>query len=308
MPISNFPSGFAHGVNIRGLPLLSSYGGKVFWIDSVNGSDGNSKATFDRPMASLNGVMDKCTANRGDIIMAKPGHAENVSTALTQVMDVAGVALVGLGAGSLMPTFTFTATGGSFEIDAANVLVANVRFLTSISAVVVGVNIDANYVTLSGCQFDWDATGDDFLIMVDAAGVTHFAAEDCKFEAEVAAGAAEAIRLNRADNARIVRNQFFGDFSAAVILGDSDTAGGASAGHDLLIANNLIYNADTAAAQNGIDINDATTGVIADNRIGTLQGTDVHSLLDPGSCLCLQNYAVNAVNEHGLVTPTTAAT
>jgi len=29
---SNFPHGFAHGVTIRGVPILNVYSGNVFWV------------------------------------------------------------------------------------------------------------------------------------------------------------------------------------------------------------------------------------------------------------------------------------
>ena len=79
-------------------------------------------------------------------------------------------------------------------------------------------------------------------------------------------------------------------------------------GVDLLIDSNRIYSADSASSENGIDINVATTGIISFNSINTLQGTDVDSLLDPGSCLCNENYVVNAINEHGVVAPKSTAT
>ncbi len=49
MPISNFPSGFANGITIRGVPLLQTNPGQVFWVyngtailpGQRGGSDGN---------------------------------------------------------------------------------------------------------------------------------------------------------------------------------------------------------------------------------------------------------------------------
>ena len=76
--MSNFPNGFANGISVRGMPLLSSYPGKVFWVDS--GAPGG-KGTFERPMATIDAAVALCTANNGDIIVVKPGHVETVSAA-----------------------------------------------------------------------------------------------------------------------------------------------------------------------------------------------------------------------------------
>ena len=34
MPYSNYPNGFANGLLVRNLPVLSSYAGNVYWVDS----------------------------------------------------------------------------------------------------------------------------------------------------------------------------------------------------------------------------------------------------------------------------------
>ena len=211
--------------------------------------------------------------------------------------------------GTLRPTFTFTATAGSFEIDAANVLVENVRFVAGISAVVVGVNVDADGVTLRGCEWSFSATGYDFVIHLDATGVDYVTIEGNRFIAETAAGADTAIQLHSCDHMTIVGNYIYGDFAKAAIIGISTSTVGLGAAVDLLIDNNRIYNADAAAVQNGIDINVATTGMITNNRIATLMATDAPNAgLDPGSCLCTENYVVNAVDEHGVQTPPTSST
>src|SRR3990167_3005120 len=111
--ISNFPFGFQYGVSIRGIPLVVSHPGQVFWVSnstvlSVNaraGSNGND-GSYQSPFATIAYALTRCVASRGDIIMVKPGHAEAISEAAGLALSVAGVALVGLGHGSLRPTLT----------------------------------------------------------------------------------------------------------------------------------------------------------------------------------------------------------
>ncbi|MGZ5799281.1 MAG: hypothetical protein ACXWJZ_01450 [Burkholderiaceae bacterium] len=131
---SNYPGGFANGVTIRGIPLTVTNPGKVFWVyngtalqqGQRGGSDSN-RGTYDSPFATINYAVTQCTANRGDIIFVKPGHAETISNATTLVLNVAGVAIVGLGVGSSRPTLTFsTATTANIPVTAANITVANI--------------------------------------------------------------------------------------------------------------------------------------------------------------------------------------
>jgi hypothetical protein len=85
---TNFPNGFASGVTIRGVPIIQTNPGKVFWVyngtalqqGQRGGSNGN-RGTYDSPFASILGALANCVANRGDIIFVKPGHAETITTA-----------------------------------------------------------------------------------------------------------------------------------------------------------------------------------------------------------------------------------
>lgn len=306
---SNFPNGFRNGVVIKGLPLSVTNPGRVFWVNSTSvlapggvGGSNNNDGTYQRPFATIDYAVGQCTANRGDIIMVMPGHSETISSATSLVFDVAGVAVIGLGTGSLRPDLNFTATAGSVEVDAADVTLYNLTFTADVTGVVVGVNVDANGCTIDSCEFNFNATGDDFKTGLDVDTVSDFTFTNSKFFAEEGtAGCLEAIRLDTVTRCNISDNFFIGDFTDGAIIGE-DAAG---SGH--LITGNYIYNADVTGGE-GIDINVATTGIIADNRLGTLFTTAPETTFDPGSCLCLENYVVNAINESGIIVPTTLST
>jgi hypothetical protein len=216
MPISNYPNGFAGGVNIRGIPLLSAYPGDVYWVDSVNGSNGN-KGNFDRPFSSIDYAVGRCTANQGDIIMVKPGHVETVTAAGGLDLDVAGIAIVGLGAGSLRPTINFTTVvGADMDVDAANITVVNLLFTGGIDALTGP--IDVNAADFAMINFETrDVTGQtvDFIATAVAAdrlyidGWVHRGATD--------AGADTAITIVGGDGAIIKNFWIDGDFAVAAI-------------------------------------------------------------------------------------------
>lgn len=313
MGLTNFPN----GVSSFGVPVLGSSDyvttGDYYFVDSgaTNSSDGNLGTDPGAPLATLNGAMDKVTASNGDIVFLMPGHAENVSTATSQVCDVAGVRFVGLGEGSLRPTFTWTATAGIIDIGAANVSFENVKFLSSISAVVIGIDVDANYFELHNCEFNFDATGDDFLNYVDLQDTTGCKIINCDFIAEEAtAGANSGITLDNADETLIEGCYFHGDFALAPIYGDTtdDTGSGSTISNNLRIVNCKFYIDDTVNSL-GIDLNQACTGVIAYNLIGGPHGSGAQaSSLDPGSCMCFENYAVDAIDQNAVQVPVTDAT
>ena len=149
MPISNYPQGFAHGITIRGLPLQVAHPGKVFWVNNsgvlptggIGASDGND-GTYLRPFSTLDYAIGKCTASRGDIIMIMPGHIEAV-TATSIAMDVAGVAIIGLGEGDLRPKFTFGVTTSTISISAANCSLKNLVLVSTVDSVVAGITLAA---------------------------------------------------------------------------------------------------------------------------------------------------------------------
>lgn len=172
MPISNFPGGFAHGVNIRGMPLLNSYAGSVFWVDSGAGSDGN-KGTFDRPFATLDYAVGRCKANNGDVIMIKPGHSETISSAGALDLDVAGITIIGLGSGADRPTFTFdSAITADMDVDAANITVANCLFVNGIDNLTAPIDVNAADFSFIDCETRDNNSSfhcDDFILTDDNA-------------------------------------------------------------------------------------------------------------------------------------------
>ena len=143
MPLSNYPNGFAQGLMVRGMPLLQMQPGQVFWVNNSSvlrpnqkGGSNSNRGTFLDPFSTLAGALAQCTASRGDIIFVGPGHAESIPDAATLSLNVAGVAIIGLGAGSLRPTFTFTtATSANIPVTAANMSVQNILFSCNFAAV-----------------------------------------------------------------------------------------------------------------------------------------------------------------------------
>jgi hypothetical protein len=175
MSASNFPNRFAAGISIGGVPLLQTHPGKAFWVyngsallsGQKGGSNGN-KGTFDAPFSTLDYAIGQCTANRGDIIFVKPGHAETVSSATALALDVAGVAIVGLGVGTNRPTFTLdTATTATIGVSANNISMTNCIVSANFADIVSAFTVTAKYCTLDRVAIQATATNMNFLHVID---------------------------------------------------------------------------------------------------------------------------------------------
>ena len=165
MPTSNYPYGFAHGITIRGIPLLQAQPGRVFWVGNgstllpncTGGADGNP-GTYNQPLATIQRALDLCSANTGDIVMVKPGHAETIADATTLLLNKAGVAIIGIGSGSARPTLTFTtATTANIPVTAANISVQNILFVANYADVAsiftaTSTNTPTDF-EVQGCEF-----------------------------------------------------------------------------------------------------------------------------------------------------------
>ena len=152
--MTNYPNGFAYGINIRGMPVNNAYSGRVWWLDSVTGADGNP-GTHIRPFATLQRAINQARANKGDIIMVRAGHAETISTATALALATAGVSIIGNGINGQRPTFTLdTATTATIGIQAANISFTNCLFVANFAAIASLFTLtNAPGFTLLNCEF-----------------------------------------------------------------------------------------------------------------------------------------------------------
>lgn len=213
---TNYPKGFPNGLSVRGMPLLMSYPGNIFWVDSNGGANGG-KGTFDRPFDSIDYAVGRCTANNGDIIVVKAGHVETVSAAAGLDLDVAGIAIVGLGSGSLRPTINFTtAVGADMDVDAADITMVNFLFTGGIDALTGPIDVNAADFALLNCEYR-DVTGQATDVIVADANADRLLIDGYYHNGAAAAGGASAIVLVGMDNPTIRNFKIVGNFTAGAI-------------------------------------------------------------------------------------------
>ena len=148
--IAQYPNGFTSGVTVRGFPILNTYSGNIWWVDSNGAQTGDGK--FNRPFATIDTAINHAAAD--DIILVKSGHAETITTAAQLVPDVAGVSIIGLGYGTRRPTLTFGAAAANIPVSAANVSFQNILFKANFADVVSFITIAAAAeFSVRNCEF-----------------------------------------------------------------------------------------------------------------------------------------------------------
>lgn len=164
---SSYPNGFAGTLLLRGVPLVQTHPGKVFWVSNnttnlenglLPGSNGNTGGYRD-PFSTIEYAINQTKAGRGDIVLVKPGHAETIADATSLLFDTAGIAVIGLGNGSNRPTLTFSATTSAIPVSANDIVISNFLFIaTAATTFVAAFFTNANAVvatdfTIDSCEF-----------------------------------------------------------------------------------------------------------------------------------------------------------
>lgn len=314
--ITDFPI-FPYGASIQGVPVIPSISGKVFWVDSNTGSDGN-EGTQLRPWATVKNVVAKVTtgsagyqpkAGRGDVVFVRAGHTETISDNTSYALSVSGIQIVGIGAGNLRPTFTLdTATTTTINVSADGINFTNCLFIANFAAIAsVFTLTTAKDFGLFNCEFRDTSSVLNFVKIVTT-GATTNAADGLKISGcrriGLGATAATALVGMAGINDRL-------EISSNYVSHNATTAGSlvinASNKYvtNALILNNLVLTPSTTATAQLINAPAAgNTGFIDGNRyrggstITTPTTVTASSGFSFGS-----NLAVHTADKSGYVIP-----
>lgn len=221
---STFPNRFLDSLTIGGVPITSTNPGEVFFVNSssvlpnkgIGGSDGN-KGTYLQPFKSVAYAITQCKAGRGDIILCMPGHTETIGAAAAiNFSTQTGVAVVGLGTGSLRPTFNFTTTASTITMSAANCVFKNCLFTGGITAVVSMIVISAADCVLDSCETR-DVTGIMTVGVLTTAAANRLRILDHIHKGSTGTGTTAAIAIVGGDEIEITARKISGCFSVAAI-------------------------------------------------------------------------------------------
>jgi len=284
-------------------------GGRVYFVGGgttaskgksgtgIAASDTNDGQDPNRPLATISQGITLARAGAGDTICILPGNIE--TTAVTTISKT-DITITGIDSGSPIPASSLLRTGAfdALDVTAANVVIENLLFTASGSAQGTRINAGAAGLTVRNCVFECGVY-DEMTITAPDAG-DDLLVEDCRFYI-TANGPDSAVRAEAAGTERLtVRNCTF--------HGDNDTntwdlgAVYSTVAHtDCVIENNRFI-----LAKKAIIFSAAALGMISHNLMGSI-GASLDGMLDPGSCMCFENYEAETINESGRLNPTTVA-
>jgi len=277
--------------------------GNVYYVDNTHLNTGANHDGTDPnyPLTTIDGAIGKCVANRHDWIIVGSGHAESIATAAAINCDMAGVYILGVGTGQNRPRITFTNALSTVAIGAANVTIENILFLVGIDSVAVMIDVNADDFTMRNCELrENTAVAMQWLTAVDINGGGANLADRAKiygnkFISE-AAGANHAIEIGAVqDGVEIVGNWITGDYAVAGIHSGSILT-------NMLLTGNYIRNVN--AGDWAVELSAAATGMAIGNRF---YADALATCFDPGSLMCADNMATDAIDQSAVPIPATAA-
>ena len=271
--------------------------GKVFYVDSGVTNEGNG-TSWTKAKDTIDEAIGLCTASRGDIIYVAQGHAETVASATGLVCDIAGISILGIGNGSLIPTISLgTATTAKVSVTAANVRLSNLKIISALADVAEGIDptATADGLVVDNCIF---TDGGAALELVIAINVT----ADCdnirlinnKMNSTAVSGTTNAIVLaGGSDNSVIAGNDIYGTYTAGAILAS------AAASVNLTIKDNVVGAIDAIAYAG----NAGTTGLFGRNLLGANTTSIAAALTGVDAMFCWENYVTGALGASGIIFP-----
>lgn len=270
--------------------------GNIYHVDS-NTSTRSATANGLTPaqaVTTLAVAIALTTANKGDVILLMPGHAETI--AAETAISTEGITILGLGNGDNRPVITFaTATTAGITLAADNIRISNVIFLNGIDSQAEIIDVgDAAYTVIDHCQF-LEGSASQYLIGItfSNAGGDYCKVLNCEFIGKTA-GPSSAISITTAiDALEIAGCMIMGDWSDAGIQNPTGNVA-----TNLNIHHNIVQNDQTG--DHAIQLVSACTGNLSDNR---LYADGVTTMLDPGSLKCTGNIGAIAVDTGGFEIP-----
>jgi len=282
--------------------------GDIFFVDNTNGSNSYRGTDPKHAFSTLNYAVSKCEANKGDVIIMQPWHAETIqdtgtaSGATTDecVFDKAGIKVIGLGWGLLKPTFTLEGAVDAALVvlaGATNVMLKNFIVKANLANIAAGITLSA---TSGGTVLedlvlrDGNAADKELVLGVSvAADCDDIAIRRCVFITVPSGGCANAILLaGGSDRCEIVDNIAQGTYSAGTVLAS------AAESNEMIIARNIFTNQGALA----LGLNASCTGILAKNFLAG--NTSIAAALTGIDAMWpFENYVTGEDNKSGLIDP-----
>ena len=273
----------------------STASGEVVAYKGKGESNANNGLSPQTPFSTIANAITAAVAGRGDTIVLLPGDLADISTAIA--MSKSDVTLTGVSPNGAVNQSQITGTGAidTIAVTGADCTIENLHFAASGASIVSRIDAGAANLTIRNCTFECGAN-DLETITVPAAG-DDLTIENCRFYV-TANGPDAAIEIEAAGAERLtVRN--------CVFHGDTDTnAWDTGAINSGVAHTDCLITGNQSTFGPAIIFSAAALGMISYNAMG--EGT-LGSMLDPGSCMCVENYEADAINQSARLFPGTVA-
>lgn len=284
---------------LQGLYLFPGVVGNLFYVSSVTGSSTGPGWAPENAYATLAQAVTAATASNGDVIILLPGHVETIAAAGLTISK-AGLTIIGLGTGSVRPTYTWSATDSVLTISGANTTIHNIRTTVSIDEVVSMILVSAAGVTLDKVDFvDAGATqAIQWLLTTNAAD--QLTIQNCyHVQTSAAASAQKWIQLVGTNDTRILNNTFLMTANAST---SSHLISGSTAVVNCEIGNNrgLFLGATITIIFNLVT---TSTGIVYNNFFGSGTSVATAAAYTGDACFFFQNFWADTVQVSGLLAP-----
>ena len=313
MPLTAFPNGISsfgipiYGASATAAPLT----GTVLFVDTVNGVDAGPGNSPTYPYQTLSYALTQVPSGAYATIYVLPGSTTTISSATALTLNVANVAIIGLGTGAQRPVFAYTtANTAAIPVSAANVTVQNIRHTGGFLSIARAYTVTAAGFTLDNCSFTDNSGVLNFLNIINCTGAA-----------------------NTADRLTVTNNSWYGLGTTSVnslVLTANDI-------DRLTVSGNFVQSPNTTDAASGVTV---TAGVLTNASIAynrtyrantattagallSLGGTTSTGIINNNYVLCLdasapllftattglgafENYVSGAITLSGLLTPANA--
>lgn len=297
-----------------GLPVITDrtyLTGNILFVD-VNGVVTGTTSGYgghpDQTLTTIDGainVIDGITGdptNQGDTIFVLPGHTENLAAADGFDLDVAGVAVVGLGTGNNRPTLSATVAAGNVVLGAANCKISNIRLVCNFTGGgTSAINVEAagDGCVIHKVDFRDTASTKEWLIHISiATTVTDLLIDGCRMIGLIGGDMTNSILFAGSHTNVEIKDCFIDVDSSDDVVDLLTTAGTGFHMHHC-----TVINEDAAVAGYCVRAEATTTGSVHDCRFG-YNKIDAE-ISSGGGLFWFENYASNTIAQSGLLDPAT---
>lgn len=302
-PYANYPA----GVDLGTVMVMPS-GANIIYCRSTGPQTYDPPALTGKLVATLSAALAQCRSGLYDTVVCLPGHTESVADNTMLANLVPGTRIIGMGRGSNMPVFRWTATGSQWIMNDADVFISGLRLrLEGANGVVKAIAITAADNRIEGCDIEVASGATAKATIAIEIGTGGTRAEICgnRFRGTATHNVTDGVLVAAAvDGVRICDNEMI--FSATAANGCVRV--GAVAATSLMIARNYMFNTHTASTACIAIGAAASTGIIAYNSMGTVNDgtvTDQGVTFGAGALMrCFRNDSCDEANKSGTLTPT----